>query len=384
MTIWDGELREALAPYRDDWVRRVKRYDLHRAYYAGVVYRDRPELRRALGLYNGVRQIFSPLRRAVRIDVAKVPGDWRFAASVPDEVRRVINAIRAASDYRREYAKATLHGAVCGEFGLMVSVDPMPRIHALPPDAVIIGEDVDGTPFATVMQPNVLTRKGRVERALFMTPFEVRVYENGMRTDARPNLYGVIPVWRAPYLTGIGEEAEGAFSGVQELLDRVNDLASQVIDVIQSQAEPILAVSGVSDVHFEKGDNVLLLPPPDAKAYPINPQLIIDQATALLDRILEEFKRQLPQLSLDAIQSRNDLAYQTVTMLLNELIDHIVAVRQNVDAAIVEAERAAAAIGAMMQLWDDADWSLHALDAYRPVFAREEGVRSNGTERDAE
>jgi hypothetical protein len=65
-----------LAIYRERWIQRCAHYQIQRAYYRGTVYDEHPALVRALKLYGGVRQIFGPLRRAVRVDVAKVPGRW--------------------------------------------------------------------------------------------------------------------------------------------------------------------------------------------------------------------------------------------------------------------------------------------------------------------
>lgn len=369
-TVWSSEYGDLLRPYYADWRARCARYDLHRAYYDGSVYRDRADVRKALKLYAGVRQVFGPLRRAVRVDVAKVPGDWRHDAAVSPRAREIAEIIRRTSDYRREYARAVFYGAVCGEIGLYVSDDPTPRVHAVAPDNVVVGESADGARFGVVLMPNVLTARGRVERAVVATPEQVTTLENGEVVETRGNPSGVVPIVLSPYLTTFGERGEGAFSGAQELLDRVNDLASQALDVVQAQADPLLAVSGVDSVEVRKGDNVLVLPPADAKAYPINPQLVIDQATELLDRMLNEFKHALPQLHLDMLYSRNQLAFETVQLLMSELIDYIVAVRRNVDAAIADAERAAMRIGAARGLWDvtDDDLAGYALDAERPVF----------------
>ena len=366
-SVWQTE-QALLDPYRAEYQTRLALYRARQAYYFGTAYQDIPDLRKSLKLYAGVRQIFAPLARAVRVDVAKVPGDWRYADSVPADVRAVIDAVRLLSDHRREYAKFVLYGAVYGEYGVVVSADPAPRVHAVSPDRIIEGETETGEPFALVIAPSVATRNGRVERATLYTPSIVRRYENGEVVEETRNDLGIIPAFRGVYLTGLGDYGECAFSHAQEVLDRVNDLASQTLDVIQSQADPILAVSGVPKVAFEKGDNVLVLPPSEAKAYPLSPDLPIDQAVALLDRLIGEFKQLLPQLSLDLIQQRNDLAFDTVVVLLNEFVDYVISVRANVDSAVVRAERMAAQIGAARGLFPAVDVSLHALDARRNVF----------------
>lgn len=69
-----------LAIYRARWEQRCMRYQLLRAYYEGRVYREAAFVK-AMKLYSGIRQIFGPLRRAVRVDVAKVPAGWTIDPS---------------------------------------------------------------------------------------------------------------------------------------------------------------------------------------------------------------------------------------------------------------------------------------------------------------
>jgi hypothetical protein len=382
-----------LAIYKDRWNQRCAHYQLQRAYYAGTAYDELPELVKALKLYSGIRQIFGPLRRAVRVDVAKVPGGWAIdpgnpddgRPAVPAEVAAAVRQVRAWSKARATYSRAVLHGAVAGEFGLMVVDDRAAKtaqIVALRPDEVVTGTLSDGTPFGLIVKPGLADRAGRYEYAQLITPTESRTYRNGElhgydgRRPEEPNLLGFVPVLLSPFLAGENGIGENAFAGAAELLNRVNDAASQALDVIQRNAEPLTVFSGVSDVQFDPANNAITLDKADAKAYTLVPNLVIDHALALIDKVLQEFKNVLPQLLFDQLMSRNDLAYDTVLTLLSELIDHVGDARTHVDDAIEMAERWALIAGQQMGVFAAGlDPALHRLDPDRPVIPPPPGQR---------
>jgi hypothetical protein len=375
-----------LKPYREPWLQRCARYQILRAYYAGRVYDQHPELVKALKLYSGIRQIFGPLRRAVRVDVAKVPGDWSIdpgnedgdRPAVPRAVADAVRQVRAWSKHRASYTRAVMHGAVAGEFGLLVVDDWRARtvqIVPLRPDEVVLGTFGDGTPFGLVIKTGLVDRQGVYEYAQLITPRTISTYRNGTQHDydgggaERSNLLGFVPLLLSPYIAGEDGVGENAFAGAQELLDRVNDAASQALDVIQRNAEPLTVFSGVSEVDFNPEHNAVVLNDAAAKAYTVAPNLVIDHALQLIDKVLSEFKNILPQLLFDQLISRNDLAYDTVITLLSELIDHVQDARTHVDMAIETAERWALLAGQAMGVFPASlDPALHQLDPDRPVI----------------
>lgn len=374
-----------LALYRPRWLQRCEHYQLLRSYYRGTVYSDHPELVKALKLYGGVRQIFGPLRRAVRVDVAKVPGGWALPEHADPALADAITQVRTWSSYRATYSRAVQHGAVAGELGLLVVDDRVAKTAAivpLRPDEVVTGTLIDGTPFGLVVKPSLVDREGPYEYAALYTPSSVRTFRAGQahgfegRRDTEPNLLGFVPVLLSPYMAGEDGVGECAFAGVMEQLDRVNDAASQALDVIQKNAEPLTVFSGVESVDFDPANNALTLPKPEAKAYTLVPNLVIGEALELIREVKSEFKNLLPQLQLDQLASRNDLAYDTVLVLMGELIDHVGDVRTHVDAAIAQAERWAIVAGQQMGVFPAGlDPSSHQLDPDRPVIAPPPGQR---------
>lgn len=357
--------------YKAGWLQRCAHYQVLRAYYTGTVYDDLPALRKALKLYSGIRQIFGPLRRAVRVDVAKVPGGWAMPEDAPAGLVAAVEQIRAWSQHRASYTRAVLHGAVAGEFGLLVADDQVARtvrIIPLRPDEVVLGTTAAGEPFGLVVKPGLVDRAGRYEYALLLTPQAIRLYRNGELQDTRRNLQGIVPLILSPYLAGESGIGENAFAGTQELLDRVNDAASQALDVIQRNAEPLTVFSGVDEVQFDAANNALTLSKDTAKAYTLVPNLVIDHALALIDKVLQEFKNLLPQLILDELRGASDLAYDTVLTLCMELIDHVTDVRTHVDAAVETAERLALRAGLQMGLFSGIDPAQHRLDPARAAI----------------
>jgi hypothetical protein len=132
----------------------------------------------------------------------------------------------------------------------------------------------------------------------------------------------------------------------------------------------------VSDIDFDPANNAITLDKADAKAYTLVPNLVIDHALALIDKVLQEFKNVLPQLLFDQLMSRNDLAYDTVLTLLSELIDHVGDARTHVDDAIETAERWALLAGQQMGVFAAGlDPALHRLDPDRPVIQPPPGQR---------
>lgn len=376
-SVWDTV--PDLGPYRAQWLARVARYQMLRSYYKGTIYSDFPQLAQALKLYAGIRQIFGPLRRAVRVDVAKVPGGWTLRRDVPRPVAAAVQQVREWSRYRASYSRAVLHGAVAGEFGLLVTDDWRNKrvvIVPLRPDEAVVGRLADDTPFGLVIKQGLADRGGRYEYAMLITPYAVSVYRNGAHVETRRNLTGFVPLLLSPYLAGEDGVGENAFAGTEELLDRVNDAASQALDVIQRNAEPLTVFTGVDDVEMKANDNAVLLGNKDAKVFTVAPNLVISEAIALIDKVLIEFKNVLPQLILDALTTHNDLAYDTVLTLCMELVDHVRDVRVNVDSAIETAERWALYAGMHVGAFTTSlDVERHALDPERPVIEPTPGQR---------
>jgi hypothetical protein len=365
------------APFQLDWAARCARYAKYRAYYSGCAYDKLSTYAAANKLYSGTRTLFSPLRRCTRVDVAKVPAAWALPESCSPITRDAVTAMRRRTNATDAYDRFVLYGATVGEAGLLLCGSPRhPSVLALRPDEVVTGTLDEGTPFALVVKPGIRGQGPRAlgirgqesgvrgqgtrgqgtrgqesgtrsqgpgaltnEYAQLITTEYVAEYLDGVEQTRQPNTFGFIPLVFAPYIEGEDGIGEPAFGGVLELLDRVNELASMTLDVIMRNVEPLIVGTGVYDVNLEPGQDMLIVRETDAKFYTLNPQIAIQETLAVIQDVRGEYKSLLPQLHLDELQSRSDLAYDTVMTLLSELGDHILVVRSSVDRAVETIER---------------------------------------------
>ncbi len=321
--------------FRLPWQARCRRYARNRAYYSGKAYEKLTQYAWASQLYSGTRTLFSPLRRCVRVDEAKVPGGWSLLDAASAYTRREVDGLRATTGAAAVYARFVLYGAVAGEAALLLAgsrARPLPL--ALRADEVILGE-LHGAPLALIIK----SRGAGSEYAQVITPEYVQIYEDGVPGAATANAFGFVPVILSPYIAGEDGCGEPAFGGVLELLDRVNELASLTLDVVARNTEPLLVATGVQDIVLEPGQDAIKERNPDAKFYTVNPQLAIAETLELIRDVRGEYKALLPQLHLDELRARGDLAYDTVITMLSELGDHILAVRSGVDRAVATIER---------------------------------------------
>ena len=335
--------------YRLPWQSRCARYARNRAYYTGKAYEKLRQYAWAQQLYSGTRTLFSPLRRCVRVDVAKVPGGWLLPDAASAYTRREVDSLRAKTGAVAAYERFLLYGAVAGEAALMLAGRPgAPMPLALRADEVIVGPSTHSTSSGQAgagqaSEALIIKRKASglisEEYAQAITPEWVQVFVDGVARPAVRNAFGFVPVLLGQYIAGEDGAGEPAFGGVLELLDRVNELASLTLDVVARNAEPLLVATGVQDIVMQPGQDAIKERNADAKFYTVNPQLAIAETLELIRDVRSEYKSLLPQLHLDELRVRGDLAYDTVVTMLSELGDHVLAVRSGVDRAVATVER---------------------------------------------
>ncbi|HNP70948.1 MAG TPA: hypothetical protein PKK15_07570, partial [Kouleothrix sp.] len=342
-------------PYRQGWQARCARYRRNREYYDGRAYERIRATALQLGLpqrlYEGTRTLFSPLRRVVRVDCAKIPAGWALPRDASVATQERVKTLRKLAGADMEYGRFLKRAAVNGEAGLMLSGEPAnPIISALRPDEIVLGTLPDTRPFAMILKRRVIGGVPYLGQSYFMpgaidewamvvTADLVTIYHDGGLVGRSPNAFRFIPVLLSVYEEGEDGCGESAFHGVLELLDRVNEIASLTLDTIARNAEPLLVGTGVTEVQRDDSSDALLSQNPDAKFYTIDPNLAIAETLAFIQDVRGEFKTLLPQLTIDRLGSMSDLAYDTVITMMQELGDHIVDVRTNVDVAIETIER---------------------------------------------
>jgi hypothetical protein len=181
--------------------------------------------------------------------------------------------------------------------------------------------------------------KGRFEWAQLITEYQVFTFRDGVQESMQHNALGYVPVFFGRFVEGEDGNGEPAFGGVLELMDRVNESASLTLDVIMRNAEPLVVMTGVTEVERDDDSDALKIGNEKANVFTVDPKLAIADTLAFIQDVRSEFKALLPQLRLDELTGASDLAYETVITLLQELGDHVVAVRSSVDRTIEAVER---------------------------------------------
>lgn len=349
----------AFEGYQQTWLGRRQRYELYRAYYYGRAYDNLRTFALTQGLYRGTRTLFSPLRKAVRVDVSKVPAGWALPKEASQQTIDRVKEMRKLADVERVYQQFTRFGAVAGESAMVLagSLADGFSVSAHHADDVVQGKLDDGTPFALIVKRQTVTGlpyngqlysyRGTInEYAMLITPEKVITYKDGEPYSYEPgrkpeqvNVFGFIPLVFGCYSDDEDGSGAPAFAGVLELLDKVNEMASMTLDVIGRNAEPLLVGTGVTDIERDPENDALLTPQKDAKFYTVEPNLAIADTLAFIQDVRDEFKSLLPQLAIDELRNASDLAYDTVMMLLQEVGDHIVSVRTCVDRSVETIEQ---------------------------------------------
>ncbi|MBK9709719.1 MAG: hypothetical protein IPO81_00035 [Kouleothrix sp.] len=328
-----------LAPYRAGWRARCARYALYRSYYTATAYDKLRGYTAAQKLYAGTRALFSPLRRVVAVDCAKIPAAWALTEDAPAALFDDVTTLRRRLDAERVYGRFLKYGAVAGEAAIVVSGRPAAEVlTAHRPDEIVTGA-IDGVPFGLIIKTGQIDAKGRHEWAQLLTDRLVLTFRDGKQVARQPNALGYLPVFFGAFTEGEDGTGEPAFAGVLELLDRVNEAASLTLDVITRNAEPLVVMTGVTDVEREDDSDALKIANEKANVFTVDPKLAIADTLAFIQDVRSEFKELLPQLRLSELTGASDLAYETVITLLQELGDHIVAVRSSVDRTIEQVER---------------------------------------------
>src|SRR5262245_27132813 len=189
-------------PYQPPWSTRTARYAKYRAYYTGTAYDRLGRFAVARKLYSGTRTLFSPLRRCVRVDLAKVPAGWALPSDVSRVTSEAVAELRRAAGADAAYSRFLLYGAVVGEAALLLSGSPeAPELNAYRADEVIIGHN---EALVVKTAPDQVAGVGRqVEYAQVITPDYVQEYRDGKPVgDAVPNAWGRVPLILSSYIEG--------------------------------------------------------------------------------------------------------------------------------------------------------------------------------------
>ncbi len=393
--------QDEFKPYAREWRARQAQFARCRSYYDGSVYSDLGEWLSWLGprLSAKIRPLYLPLARAVNMDAGLVPGGWTLDARAAD-LQPAVDTVLGWSEWVTEGVLYVRNGAILGHSGLKVSdlreankvvVKPVsPERFMLVP-----ASPYDRTPaLALVVEYRRAANGEEFEYAEVVSPDWVRTFADGEPTGFgwRPAEYinelGFVPFVEVRHIeTGLAF-GESTFESVTLLLDGVNELATDLGDIVRRHSAPQWAIIGAEDTvpSVERAptvdgmpaagsglsrdaDHVWLLPAGgDAKAMvaPIDIAGVLDFVREARDGV----HAGLPELAFDELRKKDSVATATVELQLKELVIKIGLVRPNYDEGFVHALRMAGRAAATLGLRDLAvlDSERLALDSDREIM----------------
>lgn len=339
------------------WLARAQAFRVRRAYYDGSVYQSAWG---ALGWLRGrlggaVRGLYLPCARAVNLDSGIVPGGWATEGAAPAQLAEVFGW----SDWSIMGPLFVHYGALYGNVVLRVSdvrgagrvvICPVRPEHVLLVRAGLYGREA----VMALCVQRVEVDGRSVEYAEVVEARRVRTFIEGEAAgvDGRPasydNALGFVPFVEVRHIDGGDELGACAFQDALNLLDAVNEVATDLAEIVKKHAKPKWAVLGADESDLSNEDDIWTFPQgSDVKV--LVPGIDVTGVLKFLQDTRMQVERSIPELAFDEIISKYNLATATVELQLAELVLLIRRVRPNYDRglemALGMAARALAGMG---------------------------------------
>lgn len=340
---------EEFKPYRQAFMARQSRFQRNWRYYKAESY-DSPQVRSPMGQFvisritDAVRPLFTPLARAVNLDVALIPGGWELAPNSTQH-QTAVDTIFRASSWPVEGDMFVKYIAAMGEAALYVVDDREAKqltMQALRPDSYLLVASgrYNQTPRLAIM---LAASEGK-EEATVIDPQRIRTFINGEPAgiDGRPPAYanalGYVPI--APCKNDPGDGmGEPTFDDVIASLDQVNIQATHLANIIQKHVEPQWAAFGAEAGDLEKSGDLVWFFPEGSDVKAILAAVDFEGVLAFIQDIKAEVKDGLPELSLSKLVGVERVAAATIELQMAEAVFKIRRMRKPVDLAVANALR---------------------------------------------
>ncbi len=375
----------------DEYSNRLSRYDVYQQYYNNIMYHRivnfAETLKASERLYKHARGVYNPVFRLVELYVAKIAGggldykDPSNSAAFPIDTANeaLLPAIaRLWRDSRWQQKKSLYvrNGGKVGDSFLKVVDDvkrQQVRLEVLDPTCVRFMEKDETGAIAKIAieyyVPDPLNSSKWVTYTEVITPERYQTYREGVLFAYYQNLlgdpiaewdndYGFVPVFHAMHRdVGMVWGANPYYASIQKV-NELNDLASIVNDGGRNQVRFPVAIAGAkaqSEVSFGSASNETpsrdalnaLFLPEKATITPIQPNISLADGLQAIDGVLKELERDFPELALHRIREGGNLTAPGVSAAYSDAVAQIQEAMANYDATLVEAQRAALAIGGM-------------------------------------
>ena len=330
-------------------------------------------------LKNAVKPIFTPLARAVHLDVALIPGKW-LLAEASQQHGGTIQQLFRDSRWKVEGDLFVRFGAAMGEAGLRVVDDRQAekvRLVPVRPETYLTQSIslYDPTPQLALFVTTTKEDGEDVEYAEVFTANEVMTFRNGElhgiggREARYANALGVVPLVACVHDQGDGRP-EPTFDDTIGALEQVNAQAHQLALIIQRHAEPQWAVFGAEAGDLEKDGTAVWFFPEGSDLKAVLAQVDFDGLLAFVKEVKGEMKDSLPELAIRELVGVNRVAAATIELQMAEAVFKIRRLRKPVDMALESALRLAGRAAAQMGLTElrGLDEALIEFDEDRPVL----------------
>lgn len=377
----------------DDYRNRIGRYEVLNGYYHNVAYHSittyAQSLKHIERLYKHVRGVYNPASRAVETYVSKVYGGAldtqnAQAGAIPivtdnDALRMAITQLWMDSRWGQKKSLYVRNGANFGDAIVNIVDDIQTGIVYIEPvdprKVKSIETDSKGSITRIIFEYYMRVGKDNKKYTEIVTPELFQTFlddepaalnTNGRGEDVAEwrNEYGFVPCVHVPH-RDVGMTYGGnAWYTVMHKINELNDLASIQNDGARRQVQMPLFGFGISHGNVDVGsDNsqqtydrsdtprkdtqTLLNYNKDGRIEAIAPVLDLANSMGLINEILAEIERDLPELSLHRLRDGGNVTAPGVRAAYDDAIARIQEARGNYDAGLVEAQKMAIAIGGM-------------------------------------
>lgn len=349
-------------------------------YYKAEIY-----LSSASGLTAAINQrisdsilpLFTPLARAVDLDVALIPGGWQLDDESAD-LQEPVDLIFRQSRWPIEGSLFVKFFCAMGISGLYVVASDITDadtfiLQSLRPDEFIIepAGPFDHVPaMAILIELSVVDDEG-MEKATVIEPDQIRIFENGERLSTDNNPLGFVPVVECINDPGDGR-GEPVFENAVKPLDQVNLQATHLANIIQKHVEPQWAAIGAEPGDLEKSGDVVWFFPEGSDVKAVLASVDFDGVLDFIKEMKLEVKESLPELGLSKLVGIERVAAATIELQMAEAVFKIRHLRQAIDLCVADALRLAGRAMTALNLQTPIaglDTKELAFDADRPVLS---------------
>lgn len=334
---------------------RQSRFARNWAYYKATVYGKTDSFKTMTMAMMGqrfasaVQPLFTPLARAVRLDVALIPGHWKLASTATD-LAPAVAAVFQASRWPVNGDIFVRYMAAMGEAGLWVVDDRNNGqifLQAIRPDLYVTRTAAPWDPTVTqaVLISSATDENGQqAEAATVIEPDSVRTFVAGQpaglvgREAAYINALGFVPLVEAKNDPGDGW-GEPTFDDAIASLDQVNLQATHLANIIQRHVEPQWAAFGAEPGDLEKSGEAVWFFPEGSDVKAILAAVDFDGVLDFIKEIKQEVKDGLPELAFAQLVGIERVAVATIEIQMSEPVAKIRMMRKIVDQALADALR---------------------------------------------